>query len=303
MRVLSIALLAAATSTTACLVPQARYDELAAQHAVEKQKSAKLSQQLTDMGGQLAQAQQTLNHLEERLSGSENELAKNQATLESTNQNLADIEYQNNLKDTERKEAEGLVGQLREELTRVAGHIATLSAAKDQLRDERDQLQAQVTQLQGRVDALAAANALAQQKAEVTRNLSVKLAEPLRAGSLSLDVVGPLPSLKIEGSALFDANAALSVEGRKLLGQVAKALAEPPLQVQVSERASKRSAKEREAHIRQVAGELHAGGVALDQIGMADDPTPPDALDKSGKVPAAQIVLKLQPKGTAKPQQ
>jgi predicted nucleic acid-binding Zn-ribbon protein len=279
---------------SACFVPQAHYDDLSQQHAAEKQKSARLTQQLDDLGKQLSQTRSTLEKLEQRLNGSEEELAKKQASLESNTQVLAEVEHQSSVKETEKQAAERMVTQLREELTRIASHIATLSASKDQFRDERDKLQAEASALQARVKSLENESLGARQRAELMRDLAVALAEPLRSKRLQLAEQGGTINLRFLSSAVFDAKtAAVSAEGRKLLVEVSKALQPASLQVQISELAPERSVAEREGHIRQVAGELRAAGIALEQLSMRDDASRPVA--PAGKKAPNEIVLRLRP--------
>lgn len=276
----------------ACVVPQAQYDELSQQHALEKQKSTRLSQQLEDLGKQLAETRASLEKTEVRLSGSEQELVKKQASLENNSQSLAEVEYEKSVKETEKQAAEGMVTQLREELTRIAGHIATLSAAKDQLRDERDKLLTEVSSLTARVKVLEAETAAARWRTELVRDLTLKLAEPMRAATLTLTPQPNHIELRMPASAVFDAKSgAISADGRTLLGRIGKALAASAVQVQVSELAAQKTVSEREAHIRQVAGELHAAGTALEQLNMRDDPS--RSSSAASKKPESEIVLRL----------
>jgi predicted nucleic acid-binding Zn-ribbon protein len=258
-------------SALSCVVPQAQYDTLSTQYSAEQKRTGQLQAQMGELNQRLTEAQKTVTLLETRLREQEQELLGKQQALDARLATLAEAEYQSGVTQSEREAAEALVQQLRTELGRVAGHLATLSQAKEQLATERDQMALELTQLKERVTVLQAESLQALARAELVRDLAAQLGEPLQKKHLQLAVEPSGVWIKLPAAALFEGSTgALSRQGKQVLGQVAVPLRARSTRVQISEWAPARSKADRKVHIRQVAGALHGAGVELEQLTMQD---------------------------------
>jgi septal ring factor EnvC (AmiA/AmiB activator) len=283
---------AACLALSACVVPQARYDALATAHAAEQRKNKQQAGQVAALNAQLQKTQAAFAALEERLGEQGRELDEKQQALEARAASLAETEYQSSVTQSQREAAESLVDQLRQELARVAGHVASLSEAKEKISAERDDNARQLAEVRARLATLEVEANNALRHAELTRDLSVQLGALVQDKKLMLDVEPNALVVRIAASQLFEASTgALTASGKQLLGEVAKPLRARTLRVQISEWAPRRTKAERKVHIRQVAGALHSAGLELEQLTMQD--IEDSASGNTKAPPAPHMVLKV----------
>jgi hypothetical protein len=172
----------ASLSALACLasacVSSTRYEEALSAADVEREGHRRASTELAEVEAKLAKA--------------EVELLSKAKELESRESALAQSELDANAVGRERDDAEILVRQLTEELTRLGGHMQVYSDERRALSDDLAAAEARLARL----------NTLERQSTRLmgaTRDLSLLLSGPLTVGIIALDVDGD--ALRVRGSA------------------------------------------------------------------------------------------------------
>src|SRR5690606_11820272 len=123
----------------------------------------------------------------------------------------------------EHKETSAMVEQLRDELARIATHMAELSQQRDTLNHEKEQLAEQLERDSSKLKTLEAQAKSARQRALVVRDLSLALQEPLKKESVRLDLREDRILVWTRSSTIFSRDSSkLSSDGKSFLTNMGK---------------------------------------------------------------------------------
>lgn len=231
------AIFALLAATPGCLVLKSDYDSVKAQHQAEQGAREEAHAAIKRLHEHVVQLERDLKRAE-RLSEVMGQTVEQQAAqLGKRDQTLAEVELQVALAEQRQQASEQLVSQLRSELSRVSDHLRAFAADKERLSGERQALLDQLEQAELRLGQLEAQEREAAFQAKAVRTIAVKLAGPLRAKTLGLDVTREYvelttPSLPL----LVKSSDRLTKVGKKHLRMIAKVLKEIDGSIELGER-------------------------------------------------------------------
>jgi chemotaxis protein MotB len=196
---------------TAC-VSQGKYDRTvadAAKAAAEARSTrAALQQQLARRDNELNRLQQVMSEAEARCANKMRELE----TLESAGRNCTQA----------LDEATAMNQQLRSELEKQGKNVDALLSAKGALSSSLQQAQARLTELRK-------AQAAAEARAALFRDLALRLKRMIDAGELKIVLRSGRMVLVMPNDVLFDSGkTAIKPNGKEAVGEVARVLASLP---------------------------------------------------------------------------
>jgi septal ring factor EnvC (AmiA/AmiB activator) len=198
----ALALGIAALAPSACLVPQARVEEADARAASERTARETAEGQLGALGQQLSQIQQALRRAEQR--------------LDDCSQRLAQVDYDTAVIVKERDDSKELVAQLRDELDRVARHLQAFG-------EKNRELGQALAQMQTEAERLERAEADADQRAQLLRDLSLELEKEAKRGAVSLAMSGGAAVVKLTPARVLTRDRMrLTPSGRAIVRAVGK---------------------------------------------------------------------------------
>jgi hypothetical protein len=174
-------------------VPVARFEETQSAAQVESEGRRRFEQQVQQLEAENAQLRSQMQQKDRALDERDERLS--QAELDSTTQGK------------QQKDAESMVEQLRGELQRVGGHLQAF-------HEEKQKLQAE----------LGGEHERSQERARLTRDLTLSLAEPITTGAYTLDTERHSVVLRVPRSDVLGTDGSVKREAAALLDAVAKVL-------------------------------------------------------------------------------
>ena len=178
-------------------VPVTRFEEAQSAAAVE-------------MAGR-HRAEQQVARLRAEIDGLRASISRQGATLDERGDALAQAELDKTNQGKERADAEGMVEQLRGELARVGGHLQSYHADKQKLEA-----------------TLAAEAARGRALAQLSRDVTLSLAEPIATGEYTLDAEPRHVVLRVPRDRLLAEDGTVKPEADTLLKAVARVLSLHP---------------------------------------------------------------------------
>jgi hypothetical protein len=260
----------------ACVVPQNRYDEVAAKLRSEEGLRRKAEADLARVSADLVRLGQTLDGKEQSLVAREGDLAK--AQLES--EQIA----------REKTDAVELVEQLRGELGRVGEHLRQYSDRKQELEAALQRAEARAKGLEAEERDLAA-------KVLVMRDVTLALAEPAAAGKVVVTSLSGKPTVRFDSHDVFSGKGAeLKPDIVAALERIALAVApQEGVRVELADLSSDAATPEdRIARLERVADIFSGKGVAFERLGFAVSPAP-EAEGAVAPAPATEPAKKPSP--------
>ncbi len=255
-------LLICLVAPTACLVPEARYEE-----AVTEADALHTA---------LVNLQTEIEQCEERRSRARAQLDSAAMDAQTVEQALSGLELELTVARRERDDAQELVQRLRGELARVGRDVRTFAGRNAQLQES-------FAQLETRVSALAAAERAAEERTELFSELAGELRRALAREVVALELADGQPVVRL---LRMGANAEGLYEGGldavEAVGRVVAARATGQVEVRLAEPANRRLGAA-------IARALVGGG--LDAARMR-------VLDPAGRATRgslAQLVIELGP--------
>ena len=232
-----------------CLVPKSQLDE--AETALEQERQAHTT------------TEQQLDALSKRLSQVEQTLRKEAAELEACEQELAQADYAQAVVVKERDDAKALVAQLREELDRVAKHIEAYGQRNRALEKTVGEMQAEAKRLEQ-------AEADADERAKLLRDLALELEPEAKRGSVQLAISGGVAVIKLDPRKVFTGKR-LTESGRVVARAVVKLLG--PLKnrrLELHWQAPPERQDERQGRLGPLVDALVKGGIEQKRIRITD---------------------------------
>lgn len=235
-------------SAPGCVVSRAHYDEAVAR--AEQSRAERVAADKRYADAQRAAKQ----HYEERI-----------AELE---QQIAELGYQQNVRQKELEDEERMVTQLRGELERVANHLREYS-------ERNQQLSQALTEVEQRGLELARAQAEAQDQSLLLRELGTALTDDVRAGVVELEVTDSGPVVRLSPVRAFTRAHALRNGGKRALTDLARIVAASNRRrVELRWEGTPHSDVERKARMEQVAQALASAGVDNKVVQILPQPAP-----------------------------